>query len=591
MSKLFNIATTVTFSYYPFLLSFLGSYFYQHRGGLAGKLFIGIDQFPEFALRKLSQYEGVELIPVIQNSRQFNGVHGDAWTHAVAKKLDMAKQIIAQTQKPLLLIDNDILFIKPIDELFKIDHDIVVTHIESERERHVRKDGLPINFIASAVFFNTPEKSISFINEWQAVMSMLTEKTVPPYETPALNVLLNQITSGSKNLGLSVGVIKDSVIASDQASKKNTRAIHLKSWGPSKLGAVDNYWARCSRRSFDRTEFAPAHTDYLAMEDWLCTTLYAEITPRSNTNSRTDSGAIPNPQFLKHDDVKLKKKKRFIFADGGLANRLLCILYPLAMGGYDKYDLELLWPRTNWCDCDFTTLFESEIISSSLHINDPSSVKNFNKNTLIISHIKTALAQDFEELSQGEISNEEHFLNIWSDSHRPVLYNHHSLPHFFSGDPQSIPKLMPAFQVFRPQSYIIRNVQRFLSAHDISPESTVGLHVRGTDFNPSEDLISRAEDFIKANPNQKIFLCTDDEFIKSRLAISSNVIVQKNIALVNFDEERAEIYRSSDSVISALTDLLILSNTRILRTSNSSYLYLARLISVLRSSLSDLSWR
>lgn len=592
MGKNFNIATTATLSYFPFLSSFIGSYFYHHRAGLSNKFFVGTDDFPASIRRKLQQYEGIEIFPLLKESLPFDGVHGEAWTNAVSNKLEMAKEILERTNEPLLLIDNDILFVDSIADLFHVDHDIVVTHIQSERERHVRRDGLPINFIASAVLFNNVEKSKEFIKAWQGLMRLLMEKTVPPFETPALNVLLNQIASGQReDLKLNIGVIQDTVIASDQSKKIGTRAVHLKSWGPSTVSAIENYWRRSSRRSFDGEDFAPAHLDALAMEDWLCNMLYGQKGMQKKNQNLHDQPIIK--RVPSGDSASMKQApgmKRYIFADGGLANRLLCVLYPLSRSFDNELSIEILWPRTNWCDCDFLNLFQGELTVSSSHLDSLPTDQGLPRETLILTHLRTTLASQYEEFDQKNIRDQDHFSEIWNSSHRPILYNHHSLPHYWANSPFNVSELAKSLRLFKPRDEILLKVGTFIEQHNINKESTIGLHIRGTDFFPSTEHISRAEQFIQKNKEKQIFLCTDDSEVVSRLAVSPNVITTQNNFFVDFDLTQRTIYRSRDSVINALVDLLVLSNTKVLRNSHSSFLFLSTLLASMRKQLGENFW-
>lgn len=275
MKFTYNLATVATFSYFPFLLSFLGSFFYQYRTDFPGKLILGVDSFPVPFKDSLSQYRNVELVELTQDLKCFEGVHGDSWRRAVSKKLEMSAAVLQKTQQPLLLIDNDIVFTARVDDLWEANYDVVVTRIENSMERHVRRDGLLIDYIGSAVFFKNVEKSLLFIKGWQTLMSDLEKKTYPPYETPALNLLLNSSFLSLNQIN--VGIVKDHVIACDQCMMKETRAIHLKSWGPSKDGSIKNYWSRVARGGFNKTFHAASHLDFSLYEKWLLHELYGEF--------------------------------------------------------------------------------------------------------------------------------------------------------------------------------------------------------------------------------------------------------------------------------------------------------------------------
>jgi hypothetical protein len=197
----------------------------------------------------------------------FGGTHSKGWQEAVSQKLHFCKQLLIESTNPLLLIDSDIMFVKDLPDFQSVSHDIIFTVIDDVRERHVRSDGLRIDFIGSAVYFRNPQKSLAFLDKWTKKMGELkSDGFRAPYETPALNILLHNELELAAN---SFGVIPDRIIAADQKYLNDTSAVHLKSWGPNSEAPIDNFRNRTSRRDWPAELFPPNFIDFNAYELWL----------------------------------------------------------------------------------------------------------------------------------------------------------------------------------------------------------------------------------------------------------------------------------------------------------------------------------
>jgi hypothetical protein len=272
--KPFRIATVATFDYFPFLLVFLGSLYKNVDLEKISNIEILIDTCPDELVSYLEQFEKVHLTRLAE-SHSFSGTHSKGWQSAVSEKLLFCKNLLTKSDEPVLLIDSDILFVKDLPDLSSGGHDIVFTLIQNEQERHTRRDGLRIDFIGSAVYFSNAPSSLEFIRLWQAKMrELIQEGYRPPYETPALNLLLQEEIEKKNS---SYGFMPDDLIAADQKCTSETAAIHLKSWGPSKETPMSNFLSRSSRQSWSSHLLPANYIDYLAYELWITKQLEEKI--------------------------------------------------------------------------------------------------------------------------------------------------------------------------------------------------------------------------------------------------------------------------------------------------------------------------
>ncbi len=265
-SDSYRIATVATFDYFPFLLVFLGSLFRNADLAKVSAINILMDECPSDLVDYLRRYSKVDLT-ILSAKHTFGGTHSEGWQEAVSEKLHFCRDLLIKSADPLLLIDSDILFVKSLPDFQRTTHDIIFTVIDDARERHVRSDGLRIDFIGSAVYFANSLKSLEFLDKWVCKMRELkSEGFRAPYETPALNILLQDELELASN---SYGVIADTIIAADQKYLDKTTAIHLKSWGPNSESPVDNFRNRTSKRDWPATLFPPNFMDFNAYELWL----------------------------------------------------------------------------------------------------------------------------------------------------------------------------------------------------------------------------------------------------------------------------------------------------------------------------------
>lgn len=262
---LYNIVTVVTFDYFPFFLVFLNSLFSNTNHELIGSIYVITDKLPLEFVNYLNQFEKIIIISD-HDTLKFTGAHGEGWKKAVEKKLSACRSILQKDPLPLLLIDSDTVFLGDISHYIRDEYDVLVTYITIPEERHVRRDGLKINFIGSVVIFIKTQASLFFIEKWISKIDYVSRNFSPPHETPSLNLILEEKNTLEET---NIGVINDVHICADQNAYEGTKVIHLKSWGPSNANPIKNFIDRISYREWTSEHTPSNYLDALCYERWL----------------------------------------------------------------------------------------------------------------------------------------------------------------------------------------------------------------------------------------------------------------------------------------------------------------------------------
>ena len=139
---------------------------------------------------------------------------------------------------------------------------------------------------------------------------------------------------------------------------------------------------------------------------------------------------------------------------------------------------------------------------------------------------------------------------------------------------------------------IVDKVNQFTKNID---DEFVGIHLRNTDFHDNEKTkFDQIESLVKRNSGINYFICSDDKELEERFIKNDNAFAYPKVKYVEkltddggwrdtvVDDDGKEysfnIERSDESVIDAMVDLLILSKSTILNTSESTFLRTALLI-------------
>jgi hypothetical protein len=296
---------------------------------------------------------------------------------------------------------------------------------------------------------------------------------------------------------------------------------------------------------------------------------------------------LPPPQSFHESPMrairlhKISDKQHVIYCDGGLANRVYTLVFGLILMKKYGHSWQVSWPPTNVCNARLEQLFVAPIDTNERTISYYKSREaQYNK----VVHHNFGNFDDENLILNSSLSSYSDYAALLND--RNVFYMHNSLPNFVEiGDvANALYTLIPAFSVQQ-------SAAEFISRYKLGPE-VIGLHLRKTDFH---DKVNEDHWYNLAQAStEEFFVCSDDQGILQKFRNLENCIVSPAssfpdkifenapwgacVQQPNSDEILYNMNRSSGSVICGLIDLLLLSKTTIVKTSNSSFLHLASIL-------------
>jgi len=276
-------------------------------------------------------------------------------------------------------------------------------------------------------------------------------------------------------------------------------------------------------------------------------------------------------------------KKIYIICDGGLGNHVNGMISGLALAEKLNRKPIVVWPVTNECQVSFDDIWinnELEVVHSTISnffkniFTDSYDIISYGMDRLksfpfIDTNRITRLVDEIDEnLYQLELEN-ENLVYYYCRKIKPFLWD-------LSG------KKLCEIQI---RSELVSYVKEFVNKNNINESNTNGMHIRLTDSNRTLDT-NILERIIQTNSNAKFYVCSCSEDMENKLKIYSNVIINPKTAYGNklkegnwrdyiVDEDGrhkpANVFRSKESIIDGFKDLLILSKTNILETTDSSF--------------------
>jgi hypothetical protein len=276
-------------------------------------------------------------------------------------------------------------------------------------------------------------------------------------------------------------------------------------------------------------------------------------------------------------------RKVKILCDGGLGNRLSALIGGLITSDILSSNPVIYWPMNNWCGCEFSDLYESNITVKTEGLNDLFS-KNLNDIFLIHEnqtnfHLQKTYPQILDSL--------HNILNLNDD----IIYYNSLLTSYCSID-----KVTKKLLSLKIKDDILIKVKKFIEENKIN-KNTIGFHFRKTDFNG--DLNHRSNEnyckqLILENKNINFFICSDSTDLEKEFSNFENVkVYHHNNPVLKYtngdwndfmidDQGRRtnfNVDRPRQSVIDAFITLLILSRTTIKSESISTFLNYAKIYS------------
>ena len=233
-------------------------------------------------------------------------------------------------------------------------------------------------------------------------------------------------------------------------------------------------------------------------------------------------------------------------SQGGLSNRINCLISSMKIGNETNRKLLLYWPKSKWCNCHFKDLFENKI-------------EEVSKEDLR----KRMLSRNYE-LYQSSLKN-------FKNKKRSVLIDNAKLIGFLERDlfpvfnkiPKEIKEELSKYQIkIKIKKKILKKVEDFSKRFD---ETVIGIHIRkresknlrrGLGKVSNEDLfVEKMKKELEKNSKTNFFLAAEDEETEKKF---KGIFKSKIITYPKKTKERGE----EGAIKEAFIELLLLSKTK-----------------------------
>ncbi|WP_158239214.1 FkbM family methyltransferase [Uliginosibacterium sp. TH139] len=306
----------------------------------------------------------------------------------------------------------------------------------------------------------------------------------------------------------------------------------------------------------------------------------ADAMPAEPSAASASSVAAPAPA--------IPVRRLVCYCDGGFGNRFNALVTGLILARRADLPLEVVWPVNNWCGARFGELFDSPLTVIERELASFVAEKDEYQYLMTEDHLQ----QGVSFRSPLGFEQESELLACVSGDDKPVFLYTPLIPACLP--PDEVLAQVRALQI-RPE--IQRRAEAFLVAKGLQGEF-FGLQIRKTDFGANAADDENLFNLVKSLPDRRFFVCSDDAGVEQRFASLANVAVHAKQAYVEklnpgdwMDPTQdcsgriyhGNINRSAASVIDAVVDLLILSHSKVVRTSGSTFLSTALLLQAART--------
>jgi hypothetical protein len=274
-----------------------------------------------------------------------------------------------------------------------------------------------------------------------------------------------------------------------------------------------------------------------------------------------------------------------VLCDGGLCNRLNALIFALVLRRRFGHDWQVSWPRNNWCDSPLDRLFTCQLPFDDRPVAHYQAASSRMLGALHENQVGFAPGRFVFHKSLSGYGDYARLIEEARAQSLDFVYYNNLLPAFVTDD-----DVCRALELLQIEPGVAARTQEFVLRHGIDA-NTIGVHIRKTDFGDAVDDRALFEQ-VRTSPS-RFFVCSDDAEVNQRFAQLPNCAVYEKTALPGkLDAQGAwqhwitdtdgrrypfNVNRSEAAVVDALVDLLILSKTKPLPTSGSTFLATAKL--------------
>ena len=275
-----------------------------------------------------------------------------------------------------------------------------------------------------------------------------------------------------------------------------------------------------------------------------------------------------------------------IYCDGGFGNRFNALVSGLVISATLGLRPQVVWPVNNWCGAPFDSLFENDLPVIDREL--ASFMPERDRYQYFIVEDRLGLADEW--VSPLHLPHWDTVRALFAKSDKPVFYYTALIPSFIDAA-----AVLAQVRALRLRAAIVTRAEEFLSSRQIGARhgDFFGVQIRKTDFGANGADDDNQFELISQRPQQRFFVCSDDKEVEQRFGALPQVAtfpkrahVEKRIegqwTTITADHSGrlypCNVNRGAASVEDALVDLLILSRSQIIKTSNSTFLNTALLL-------------
>lgn len=273
-----------------------------------------------------------------------------------------------------------------------------------------------------------------------------------------------------------------------------------------------------------------------------------------------------------------------VFCDGGFGNRYNALVSGFAVARYFGLKFVVHWPRNNWCQAGFESIFSTPATVSEKTLTELSGTLSdatclvhdtLGADTLRVSFQSAYAFKSMDEFEQTVVARNQRIFFY------PAL-----IPNWV---PQDLIKASIVGLEFN--ATLVQAARTFIEQNIARPY--YGIHLRRTDLNVGL-ADCEVQSLAKSYPNAHFFVCSDDPVAEALAAVHPNVhrrdksnnIEKKNLtdgwtAPTLDDDGRkyfSNIQRGAAAVLEGVVDILILGQSQIVGFSGSTFQNVARLL-------------
>jgi hypothetical protein len=276
-----------------------------------------------------------------------------------------------------------------------------------------------------------------------------------------------------------------------------------------------------------------------------------------------------------------------IYCDGGFGNRFNGLVAGLAIAELAGLEPVVVWPCNNWCGAAYGELIATPATVVERELSSYAS----DKDKFLFFTIEDHLGMGFEFKSPLQMPDLDSALDYLRASDKDVHFHTPLIPAFLAVGMvhaqvralQFLPALKAQATAFMDRNHLVEYF---------------GIHIRKTDFGTNGSDDTNLYQLVRDVPNKKFFVCSDDKDVEQRFGALANVVMYPKRAYVEklvdgtwntpTADHSGRVYacnvnRNAVSVEDAVIDLLVLSHSQIVSTSNSTFRNTALLLQTVRN--------